>query len=129
MQIRSKGLPQAKAPPSGAALAGSVWPAARRSTARAWASASLVAVLAWAPAAGCGHANAPCPTPVSTLDAHRQQSEALQRDLGQTSEAASALEARREEAAARIQAAKALEDSLARAGRPAPTPPHRKTRR
>lgn len=109
-------------------MAGSDWPPARPSSARPWALAGLLTVLAGAFVAGCGHANAPCPTPASILDAHRQQSEALQRDVGQASEEASALEARREEAAARIQAAKALEDSLTRAAsRPAPR--SRKTRR
>jgi hypothetical protein len=84
--------------------------------------------LASAFVSGCGHANAPCPTPASILDAHRRQSEALQRDLGEASDEASALEARREEAAARIQAAKALEDSLTQAASRA-APASRKKRR
>ena len=70
---------------------------------------------------GCAHTNAPCPTPPATLDGHRSQSESLQRDLAQVSQEAESLDTRRQEASRRIQAAKAIEDSLARtSSAPAP---------
>jgi hypothetical protein len=50
------------------------------------------------------------------------QSEKLQQDLGQVSAEGEALEVRREEAAGRIQAAKAIEDSLDQ------IPKHRRSR-
>jgi hypothetical protein len=66
---------------------------------------------------GCGHANAPCATRPATLDAHREQTESLQRDLSSVGVEQETLETRRVEAQKRIQAAKALEDSLARTPR------------
>jgi hypothetical protein len=110
-------------------LAGSLWPDARRSAILGVGSLSLCLGLAGAGLCGCAHTNAPCPTPPSLLDAHRGQSEAAQRDVGRTTEEVAALEGRREEAARRIQAAKATEDSLARAAEASRSVQARKPRR
>lgn len=93
-------------------LAASLWPAILR-------SAGFAVALPLLAAAGCGGATAPCPTPPAALEAHRVQVEALQGDLGRVSDEIATLESRREEAARRIQEAKAVEDSLAQgAARP-----------
>lgn len=105
----------------GSPLAAGLWPPDRPAAAPA---ALLFLGLALG-VLGCGHANAPCPTPPATLDAHRAQSESLQRDLAQASQEAESLEARRQEAARRIQGAKAAEDSLASSA-PAPAKARRK---
>ena len=72
----------------------------------------VLAILCLLFATGCGGATAPCPTPPATLDAHRAQSEALQRDLSRASDEVESLENQREEALNRIQSADAIEDSL-----------------
>ena len=94
-------------------LAASLWPAILRSAGFA------VGLPLLAAAVGCGGATAPCPTPPAALEAHRVQVEALQGDLSRVSDEIATLESRREEAARRIQEAKAVEDSLAQgAARP-----------
>jgi hypothetical protein len=97
----------------GVPLAAVPWPPAPSRAGVPPVGAALL-LLTLAGPVGCGHATAPCPTPPATLDAHRAQSEALQQDLGQVAAEMEDLESRREEAARRIQAASALEDSLGR---------------
>ncbi|HKQ19010.1 MAG TPA: hypothetical protein VJW75_04625 [Candidatus Eisenbacteria bacterium] len=63
--------------------------------------------------AGCGGANAPCPTPTTELDRHRDESFEAQREVGAVLAEERALRAERESAAARLQAARAALDSLA----------------
>lgn len=65
---------------------------------------------------GCGGAHAPCPTPTSDIDRHREESFAAERDVRNAVAEERALRAKREEAAARIEAARAALDSL----KPAP---------
>ena len=94
-------------------LANGHWPSVRYQAAHAALPAVAAALLLLAlTSAGCGGATAPCPTPPATLDQHRVQSEAAQRDLGGVSAEVEALENQREEALQRIQAASAIEDSL-----------------
>jgi hypothetical protein len=111
--------------PSGSHLTAIVWPGVRSPAGPRRALSvppALFLALGFAfGMQGCAHSSAPCPTPPATLDAHRVQSESLQRDLAQVSQEAESLDTRRQEASRRIQAAKAIEDSLARPSS-APTP-------
>lgn len=110
---------------SGFPLTTVVWPGVPPAAGSRCASRSALALFLGVSLAfgfaGCAHTNAPCSTPPATLDAHRSQSESLQRDLAQVSQEAESLETGRQEASRRIQAAKAIEDSLARtSSAPAP---------
>lgn len=125
LSLRDRTGPRNRMDRSGSPLTTVVWPPVRvaagpRRAARITPGAFLALSLAFG-AAGCAHSSAPCPTPPATLDAHRSQSESLQRDLAQVSQEAESLDTRRQEAFRRIQAAKAIEDSLARtSSAPAP---------
>src|SRR5262245_59470420 len=78
-------------------LADGPWPPARSRAGSAARPALTAALLLLALGiAGCGGATAPCPTPPATLDQHRAQSEAVQRDLGPASGEVDAVENTRE---------------------------------
>jgi len=105
----------------GPALVAANWPRAR-----SWATvagvpglagagrlAFFVALLATAAGpAGCGGAHAPCPTATTTLDVHREESVAAEREVRSAFFEERALKAKRDEAAARVRAAEAALDSL-----------------
>src|SRR5688572_11095966 len=104
----------------GSRLADPLLPAVRSRAASLPLTFLALSLLAGSP--GCGRASAPCATRPATLDEHRRQVEALQEDLGRQADEEMALESRRDEAARRIQAATALEDSLKRSQRGARRP-------
>jgi hypothetical protein len=72
--------------------------------------AALLAVL------GCGHATVPCPTPTSSIDAHRAEAERVGETIGRARAEERALRGKRDEAARRAAAAKAALDSLEAGG-------------
>jgi len=61
---------------------------------------------------GCGGATAPCPTPVTDLDRHREESAQAQRAASKAASEARAADARRAEAVRRVAASRAAHDSL-----------------
>lgn len=82
------------------------WP---RAGAVLLASTVVLAVLA---SGGCGGAHAPCPTPTAELDSLRTVAEGLERDVDRETAESRAMEARRDQAARRVEAAQAALDSL-----------------
>jgi hypothetical protein len=94
-------------------LAGRVWPAAHLRT----ILYTILATFGAGMVTGCGHANAPCPTPTTLVDRHRSEAEALQENLGRMEDEDASLQEQRDEAIRRIEAAQAAQDSLARASK------------
>lgn len=85
--------------------------------ARNWSERSVLAalfLLTTAPLAvtGCGHATVPCPTPTSELDRLRDETDRARAEMDRALAEEAALEARRDDAAQRVGAAKAALDSL-----------------
>jgi len=62
--------------------------------------------------AGCGGAHAPCPTPTTDLDRHRDESFEAQREVGAVLAEERPIRVERDSAAARLRAARAALDSL-----------------
>ena len=65
---------------------------------------------------GCGGATAPCPTPVTDLDRHREESAQAQRAASKAASEARAAAVKRAELERRVAASRAEYDSLSLAG-------------
>jgi len=65
---------------------------------------------------GCGGAHAPCPTPTSEVDRHREESLAAERKVRAALSEDRSLRSKRDAAAGRIAAAEAALDSMKAAG-------------
>jgi hypothetical protein len=89
-------------------------PAVRRDPFRLVLFFALGAASALLP--GCGGAHAPCPTPTSEVDRHREESLAVERNVKAAFSEDRSLRAKRDEAASRIAAAEAALDSIKTAG-------------
>lgn len=96
------------------------WPSARSRVTRLAGPGLLVRALVLCAAGsllpGCGGAHAPCPTPTSEVDRHREESLAAERNVRAALSEDRSLRAKREVAAARIAAAEAALDSMKAAG-------------